>query len=89
MDEACEADTRDVPRGAEYPFEVPDRFGTVSTYVSEKLQLNLKRNLRFWIYLIEKTSTVVLVEDAGKAPWLVVKRLHVLDLDEKHVSWLS
>lgn len=45
-------------------------------------------NLRFGVYLVQKAAAVVLVEDAGEAPWVVLEGLNVLDLHEKNVARL-
>ena len=48
-----------------------------------------KSSLRFRIVLIQKPASVVLVKDAGEAPWMVLEWLHVLDLHKENVSWLG
>lgn len=41
------------------------------------------------VEVAEEAAAVVLVEDAGEAPRLVLERLHVLDLDDEHVTGLG
>ena len=46
------------------------------------------KSLRVGVYLIQKPSTIALVEDTCEAPWLLLERLDVLDLDHKNVPRL-
>jgi hypothetical protein len=48
-----------------------------------------KASLRFRKVLVEKPTAVVFVKDAGKAPWLVVEWLDVLNFNEENVSWFG
>lgn len=45
-------------------------------------------DLRFGVYLVKESSAVVFVKYACEAPWLLLERLNVLDLDNEDVSWL-
>ncbi len=47
-----------------------------------------ERRSRVGIYLVQKATTIVFVEDSSEAPRLFLKWLHVLDLDHKHISRL-
>ena len=44
--------------------------------------------IRVGIDIIKKASAVVFVEDARKAPWLLLKRLHVLYFNYEDIAWL-
>ena len=44
---------------------------------------------RFRIDLVEESTAIVFVEDACKAPGLVLEGLYVLDLDDEDVSWFG
>lgn len=46
-------------------------------------------NARVRVVLVEEAATVVLVEDAGEAPRLVLEGLDVLDLDDEQVAGLG
>ena len=48
-----------------------------------------KRSSRFRIDLVEKSTAIVLVEDAGEAPGLLLEGLYVLNLDDEDVSWFG
>lgn len=43
---------------------------------------------RLGVYLIQEAASIALGEDSRKAPWLFLQRLHVLDVNYKHVSRL-
>lgn len=45
--------------------------------------------VRFWIELVKEATSIVFVKDAGKAPWVVLERLDVLNLNKKDVAWLG
>ena len=45
--------------------------------------------VRFWIELVKEATSIVFVEDASKAPWVVLERLDVLNLNKKDVTWLG
>lgn len=47
------------------------------------------RVLRFWIELVQEPAAVVLVEDPREAPRVVLEWLHVLDLNQEHVTRFS
>lgn len=42
--------------------------------------------LRFGVEIIEKAAAVFACKDAGEAPWVVLQRLDVLDLDDQDVA---
>ena len=44
--------------------------------------------LRFGVYLIEEAAPVLARKHAREPPWLLLKRLHVYNLDEQHVARL-
>lgn len=44
---------------------------------------------RLGIVLVEEAAAILLVEDTREAPWLMVKRLDVSDVDNEHVTWLG
>lgn len=99
MNEACEAHAGDVARGAEDAFEVPDGFGSVrlSCFVSvffggeERNPVLYKarrerRFSRFWVVLIQESTSIVLVEDTSESPRVIFKGLYILNLDQENVS---
>ena len=45
----------------------------------------LGRCLRIRIDLVEKSATIALIENAGKAPWMLLERLDVLNLDHQNI----
>ena len=89
VDEAGEAQVGDVAGGAEDAFKVPDCFGA-----GMEGRLVVARgwsgwglgDLRIRIDLVKETSPVVFVKDACEAPWLLLERLHILDLHHKNIS---
>ena len=44
---------------------------------------------RLWVDLIQKAATIVFVEHPREAPWLILKRLHILNLDQQYVTWFG
>lgn len=38
---------------------------------------------------VEETSAIVFFEDTSEAPWLLLERLHVLDLDNEDIARLG
>lgn len=43
----------------------------------------------FRIVLVKEAATIILVKDTGEAPRLMVKGLHILDLDQENVARLG
>lgn len=43
-------------------------------------------NLRIGIQLIQETTTILLCKDTGKAPRLILQRLHVLNLYNQYIA---
>lgn len=41
-----------------------------------------------WIVFVQEPTTVFLIKHGGEAPWALLKRLHVLDLDNEDVTGL-
>lgn len=41
-----------------------------------------------WVLFVQEPTTVLLIEHGGEAPWALLKRLHVLDLDNEDVTGL-
>lgn len=39
--------------------------------------------------LVQEATAVLLIKDRREAPWLLLERLHVLDLDDEHVARLG
>jgi hypothetical protein len=87
VDEAREADAGDVARGTEDAFKVPYRFCS-ALFISIVLLWSEGDIVRFRVQLVQETAAVLLRKDAGEAPWLVLQRLHVLDLNDKNVAGL-
>src|SRR5438552_1854791 len=50
---------------------------------------SISNPLRFGVYVIKEASSIVLVEDAGEPPWLLLEWLDVLNLNEEHIAWLG
>ena len=88
MDEAGKADAGDVAGGAEYAFEVPDCFGSAKR-LAWCARAWGSRYLRFRVELVKEAASVVFMEDAGEAPWMVLEGLDVLNLNEEDVTWLG
>lgn len=44
---------------------------------------------RVRVYLIQKATPIILIKDTRKAPGLLLKRLHILDLHDQNVARLS
>lgn len=83
MNETCETDARNVPGRAEDAFKVPDGFGA-----EDKLRMLVwfpvilqKNCLRLRVDFVEEATTVFSREDTGESPRLLLKRLHILNLD--------
>lgn len=92
VDEAGEADAGDVPAGAEDAFKIPDGFGAVGLtvgLVGLSVEITRGEGVRFGIDFVKEASAVISVEDTGEAPWLLLKWLHVLDLDHEDVARLG
>ena len=53
--------------------------GGVSGWIGER---GWESGLRFGIDLVEESTAIVLVEDTGEAPGLLLEGLHVLDLNK-------
>lgn len=88
MNEAGEADVRDVAGRAEYALEIPDCFCTVKGSVNIAQLWSFEILLRFGVDLVKEASAVVLVEDAGEAPWLMLEWLNILNLDKQDITRL-
>lgn len=88
MDEASKADAGDVAGGAEYAFEVPDCFCSAKrlAWYARAWRSN---GVRFRVELVKEAASVVFMEDAGEAPWVILEGLDVLNLNEEDVTWLG
>lgn len=47
------------------------------------------RHSRFRVMVIQESASVMPMEDTAEPPWLVLERLHVLDLDYQDIAWFS
>jgi hypothetical protein len=53
-------------------------------------QARLERTpLRFGVYVIKETPSIVLVEDPRETPWMLLEWLDVLDLNEENIARLG
>lgn len=41
-----------------------------------------------WVLFVQEPTAVLLIEHGGEAPWTLLKRLHILDLDNEDVTGL-
>lgn len=80
---------RNMARGTEYAFEVPDRFGALSIPCQSSVpNTALRGHLRIGIDVIQKSPAVLLSKDPRKAPGLLLERLYVLYLNDQDIPGL-
>lgn len=48
-----------------------------------------EKSLRFRIQVIEEAAAIFTGKDASEAPWVLLKRLDVLNLDDQDVAWFG
>lgn len=64
------------------------RRDSVFQYSTTQRQASLQHS-RFRVMVIQESASIMPMEDTAKTPWLVLERLHVLDLDDQDIARFS
>lgn len=88
MNQSSKADAGNMPTGTEDAFKVPDCLCPKAS-IRTSGQESIKKNLRFWIKLIQETSSILLVKNTRESPGLLFEWLNVLNLNEQNVAGLG
>lgn len=87
VDETRESNVRDMTRRAKDALKVPNCLCSVVPIVRWNRSCTGLINIRFGIYLIQETASILAIKNTGKSPGLVLEGLHVLNLHEQDIAW--